>query len=200
MNTERARNLKKVLDAVPSGYLVDAKWLTGHGIAYESFRDYVNRGWLERVYCGVFRRPSLTVDKNYLLDWETCILSLQHIMGYDVHLGGMTALSRQGYDHYFRLGSSPPVWIYGDGNPPWLGKFPLNASIIQLKRTLFADPTPGVTGDEPKSAISLLRDWQLRISPPERARDMTPGEDGAMRHVSFAFLEGGCLLMIGFVI
>ena len=185
---------------MPSGYLVDAKWLTGHGIAYESFRDYVNRGWLERVYRGVFRRPSLTVDKNYLLDWETCILSLQHIMGYDVHLGGMTALSRQGYDHYFRLGSSAPVWIYGDGNPPWLGKFPLNASIIQPKRTLFADPTLGVTGDEPKSAISLLRDWQLRMSTPERARDMTPGEDGAMRHVSFAFLEGGCLLMIGFVI
>lgn len=81
MNTGRAQNLKKVLDAVPTGYLVDAKWLTAHGIAYESFRDYVNRGWLERVYRGIFRRPASTADKNNTLDWETCVLSLQHIIG-----------------------------------------------------------------------------------------------------------------------
>ncbi|WP_299736478.1 type IV toxin-antitoxin system AbiEi family antitoxin [uncultured Roseobacter sp.] len=169
MNTGRAQNLKKVLDAVPTGYLVDAKWLTAHGIAYESFRDYVNRGWLERVYRGVFRRPAPTADKNNTLDWETCVLSLQHIMGYDAHVGSMTALSRQSYDHYLRLGRTAPVWIYGDGDPPWLGKLPLSASMIQRKRTLFADPTLGVTSDESRSAGSLSRDWQLRISTPERA-------------------------------
>ncbi|MBF9052072.1 hypothetical protein GTA62_19185 [Roseobacter sp. HKCCD9010] len=169
MTTGRAQNLKKVLDAVPSGYLVDAKWLTAHGIAYESFRDYVNRGWLERVYRGVFRRPGPIRAKSNTLDWETCILSLQHIMGHNAHVGGMTALSRQGYDHYLRLGHTAPVWIYGDKNPPWLGKLPLNATIIQRKRTLFADPKLGVTSDKTLSVDSTPWDWQLRISTPERA-------------------------------
>ena len=41
---ERLQNLKKVLDAMPTGYLVDATWLTAHGVAYETFRDHVKRG------------------------------------------------------------------------------------------------------------------------------------------------------------
>ena len=44
MDTGRSQNLKKLLDAVPAGYLVDAAWLVSQGIAYESFRDYVKRG------------------------------------------------------------------------------------------------------------------------------------------------------------
>lgn len=42
MDAARSQNLKKLLDAVPAGYLVDAAWLVSQGIAYESFRDYVN--------------------------------------------------------------------------------------------------------------------------------------------------------------
>jgi hypothetical protein len=57
MDAARSQNLKKLLDAVPSGYLIDAAWLVSHGFAYESFRDYVKRGWLERITRGVFRRP-----------------------------------------------------------------------------------------------------------------------------------------------
>ena len=54
MDAARSQNLKKLLDAVPAGYLVDAAWLVSQGIAYESFRDYVKRGWLHRIttrYC-----------------------------------------------------------------------------------------------------------------------------------------------------
>ena len=57
MDAARSQNLKKLLDAVPAGYLVDAAWLVSQGIAYESFRDYVKRGWLDRITRGVFRRP-----------------------------------------------------------------------------------------------------------------------------------------------
>ena len=39
MDAARSQNLKKLLDAVPAGYLVDAAWLVSQGIAYESFRD-----------------------------------------------------------------------------------------------------------------------------------------------------------------
>ncbi len=109
MVTERSQNLKKVLDAVPTGYLVDAVWLTAHGVAYETFRDYVKRGWLERVTRGVFRRPSSNAPASDAIDWKICLLSVQHIMRYDVHIGGITALAQQGHGRYLRLGSNAPV-------------------------------------------------------------------------------------------
>ena len=70
MGTGKSKNLKKVLDAVPSGYLVDANWFTSHGIAYETFRDYVKRGWLERVHRGVFRRPVPSPSTSSAIDWK----------------------------------------------------------------------------------------------------------------------------------
>lgn len=169
MDTKRSQNLKKMLESVPAGYLVDAAWLTDHGVAYETFRDYVKRGWLDRVHRGVFRRPAPNGTKTNTLDWKTCLLSLQHIMGYDVHVGGTTALGQQGYDHYLRLGSNAPVWVYGDAIPNWLPKLPLNASIETRSNSLFADPSLSLTKDEADASTTLPWDWKLKMSSPERA-------------------------------
>lgn len=169
MDTERSQNLKKVLEAVPAGYLVDAAWLTAHGVAYETFRDYVKRGWLERVQRGVFRRPTPNASTANTLDWKTCLLSVQHIMRYDVHVGGATALAQQGYDHYLRLGSNAPVWLYGADMPNWLKKLPLNASLETRTTSLFADTSLGLTKDDADTDGTLPWDWKLRLSAPERA-------------------------------
>ncbi|MYF88734.1 MAG: hypothetical protein F4186_04840 [Boseongicola sp. SB0676_bin_33] len=169
MNTGKSQNLKKVLDAVPSGYLVDANWLTSHGIAYETFRDYVKRGWLERVHRGVFRRPAPSPSASRTIDWKVCLLSMQHIMRHDIHVGGTAALSQQGYDHYLRLGGKAQVWIYGDTIPNWLTKLQLDASVETRKTTLFDDPALALTKDEANSTNALPWDWRLRMSVPERA-------------------------------
>ena len=181
MSTGRSQNLKKILDAVPSGYLVDARWLTSHGIAYETFRDYVRRGWLERVHRGVFRRPTPNPSAPNTIDWKVCILSMQHIMRYEVHVGGTTALSQQGYDHYLRLGSNAPVSVYGETVPNWLRKLPLDALIETRKTTLFNERALAVTKDENNSKGTLPWDWSLRMSTPERAvmeaLDELPGHE-----------------------
>ena len=169
MVAERAQNLKKVLDAVPSGYLVDAAWLTAHGIAYETFRDYVKRGWLERLTRGVFRRPSPGTSASDMIDWKICLLSVQHIMRYDVHVGGMTALAQQGHGLYLRLGGNAPLWVYGEVIPNWLSKLPLNAPIETRNRSLFEDPQLGLPDDSTDAGQALPWDWQLRMSSPERA-------------------------------
>ncbi|MFG5382285.1 type IV toxin-antitoxin system AbiEi family antitoxin domain-containing protein [Yoonia sp. R2-816] len=169
MSAGRSQNLKKVLEAVPPGYLVDAAWLTGQGVAYETFRDYVKRGWLERVHRGVFRRPVPNTSGSNTIPWNACLLSMQHIMNYEVHIGGTTALSQQGYDHYLRLGKNAPVWVYGDATPKWLGKLPLDAPIETRKTSLFTDPALGLTENTGKSENALPWDWQLRMSAPERA-------------------------------
>ena len=129
MSAGKSQKLKKVLDSVPAGYLVDAVWFTRHGVAYETFRDYVKRGWLDRVVRGVFRRPVPNASASNTIAWNACLISMQYIMGYEVHAGGTTALSQKGYDHYLRLGSNAPVWVYGEAIPKWLGKLPLDASI-----------------------------------------------------------------------
>ncbi|GGY78367.1 hypothetical protein GCM10007071_27070 [Marinobacter zhanjiangensis] len=158
-----------VLEAVPAGYLVDAQWLTSHDVAYETFRDYVKRGWLERVSRGVFRRPPPNASKSALIDWKTCMLSMQHIMRYDIHIGGTTALAQQGYEHYLRLGSSAPIWVYGDAIPNWLGKLPLDAPILTRSKSLFADPSLGLARGNLNAENTLPWDWKLTMSAPERA-------------------------------
>lgn len=187
MATERTQNLKKVLDAVPSRYLVDAAWLTAHGIAYETFRDYVKRGWLERLTRGVFRRPSSNAPAPDTIDWKICLLSLQHIMGYDVHVGGMTALTQQGHGHYLRLGGSAHVWIYGEAIPKWLSRLSLNALVETRNRSLFDDTSLGLTNVDMDASNTLPWEWQLRMSAPERA--ILEAMDELPDHESFHNLD-----------
>lgn len=166
MNTVKTQKLKNVLDTVPPGFLVDANWLTGQGIAYETFRDYVKRGWLHRIARGVFIRPEAGVGGQSQIDWQVGLLSLQHIMGRQLHVGGPTALAQQGYGHYVPLGAVPAVWVYGADVPVWLSRIPLNAPIVTRSLSLFADMALGVhRPTEP----TPQRDWELVMSTPERA-------------------------------
>ncbi len=184
MDTARSQNLKKVLDAVPAGYLVDAAWLVSQGIAYESFRDYVKRGWLERIARGVFRRPVPNMQVSNSIDWKTSILSMQHIMGHDLHVGSTTALGEQGHAHYLRLGESAPIWVYGDRVPNWLVKLPTDALIHIRPRSLFADPKLGVIEGK---TTGLPWDWGLTMSTPERA--ILEAMDELPHHESFHTLD-----------
>lgn len=184
MDAARSQNLKKLLDAVPAGYLVDAAWLVSQGFAYESFRDYVKRGWLERITRGVFRRPAPNAPPSNSIDWKTCILSMQHILGHDLHIGGTTALGLQGHAHYLRLGENAPVWVYGDQVPNWLAKLPTDAQINIRPRSLFTDLKLGVT---PGNKTGLPWDWGLTMSTPERA--ILEAIDELPDHESFHALD-----------
>jgi len=184
MDAPRSQNLKKLLDAVPAGYLVDAAWLVSQSIAYESFRDYVKRGWLERIARGVFRRPLPNTPPSNSIDWKTSILSMQHIMGHDLHVGGTTALGEQGHAHYLHLGESAPVWVYGDRIPNWLVKLPADAPFNIRARSLFTDPKLGVI--EGKTSGQPW-DWGLTMSTPERA--ILEAMDELPDHESFHTLD-----------
>ena len=144
MSTETTGKLQSVLNTVPNGYLVDAKWLTQNGIAYETFRDYVNRGWLTRVAQGVFQRPDGGPLSEAPIDWRACLLSLQHIMQRNLHVGGATALAEHGYSHYLPLGQTSPLWVYGSNIPNWLVKLPLDRNVITRKPTTVRDNGSGI--------------------------------------------------------
>ena len=169
MSTKKSGKLQSVLNAVPNGYLVDAKWLTQNGIAYETFRDYVNRGWLTRIAQGVFQRPNTNVLSEDHMDWKTSLLSLQHIMKRRLHVGGISALAQQGYSHYLPLGEPAPIWVFGADIPNWLARVPLNRKVITRKPTLFADNTLGLTESSFDNKNTASNDWELIMSAPERA-------------------------------
>ncbi len=182
MNEQREKRLNSLLGAVPEGFLVDAAWMTKRGISRTSIHDYAARGWLERVGRGVYRRPLLGSRAPWVkTDWRIVVLSLQRLLGYDVHVGGGTALHLHGHMHYLMLGRGPDVFLYGDDAPSWLSKIPADASFVLRTRNLFGDNRAGIKHwdfdlvDEHLSAASNDRTpmhpwtWPLTLSSVERA-------------------------------
>ena len=193
MSAHIERKLKNTLEAVPAGFLVDSSWLTAHGISRFLAQKYLKGGWLERVERGVYRRPAPHAEKADTLDWKTCLLSLQHIMHYPLHVGGMTALSLQGYAHYLPLGEKTTVWLYGARIPNWLKKLPLNAELRIASLSLFADPELGIRDSrraDNDANRTLPWDWTLEMSSPERAilevLDVLP-EHESFHHIDMVF-------------
>lgn len=169
MSAHKKDKLKSTLEAIPPGFMVDSPWLERQGVSRFLARKYVDNGWLERVTRGVFRRPTPQTSSTKILDWETCLLSVQHIMHYDVHVGGATALAQHGYAHYLHLGSNAPVWVYGTDMPGWIKKLSLNAPLVTRNTSLFADRAAGLTKDDIATGDVPPRAWRLRTSTPERA-------------------------------
>lgn len=166
MSTLKEEKLKSVLDAVPAGFVVDAAWLETQGVSRFLTRRYIESGWLERLERGVFRRPAPQVVP---LDWQTVLLSLQHVMQYPAHAGGTTALSLMGHVHYLPLGSERAVWFYGDDCPSWLSRLKVDATLTIRNTSLFNDPDLGLTESRSASASPLPWGWAMRISSAERA-------------------------------
>lgn len=171
MNGQKSQPLKKMLDQVPPGFLVDSRWLTAHGVAKSSAHDYDREGWLERVARGVYRRPYPRADTQDIRDWKVPVLSTQWIMGYDFHVGGMTALTLAGHDHYLALGRSSNVYLYGNV-PNWLPKLQVDARFQIRRRHLFGPEPIGIddlTFDPTAQNAPSPWNWPLRRSSPERA-------------------------------
>lgn len=173
MSHQRQQRLKPLLDKVPPGFLVDTRWLKAQGIDGKSIHDYVTRRWLERIIRGVYRRPLPEgVQAQSAVSWDSALLSLQRVMKYDVHLGGVNALDLAGHAHYLHLGGTPRVHLYGDV-PTWLARLPSDAEMVVHRRTLFGDDHAGIIDadqdtHESNQAVNVWR-WPLKASSPERA-------------------------------
>ncbi|HYW91879.1 MAG TPA: type IV toxin-antitoxin system AbiEi family antitoxin domain-containing protein [Gammaproteobacteria bacterium] len=174
MTHHKTPRLKPLLDKVPPGFLVDTAWLKrSEGIDPKSIHEYVTRGWLERVVRGVYRRPlPRNVREPDDAAWQAPLLSLQWILGKNVHLGGESALDLAGYAHFLPLGSRRRVHVYGDV-PSWLKRLPIKAEFVVHGRTLFGDDPTGIVdssrdGQSGAQAVNVWR-WPIKTSSPERA-------------------------------
>lgn len=132
-----------MMHELPERYVVDAAWLAGLGLGASSIRDYVARGWLERVGSRLYRRPER--DGTGAVRWEVATLSLQNLLKSPVHVGGMTALELAGYWQYAPMGRRH-IWLYTDapGVRSYLRRLELDADIDIRSRKLFSDANPGI--------------------------------------------------------
>jgi hypothetical protein len=145
MTAKRASLLNRLVHELPERYVVDAAWLSDLGLSASSIRDYVARGWLERVGSRLYRRPER--DGSGAVRWEIATLSLQNLLKAPVHVGGMSALELAGYWQYAPMGRRR-IWLYTDAPAvrSYLRRLDLDADIDIRSRKLFggADPDLGL--------------------------------------------------------
>ena len=176
MSGRRGTKLKNLLDAVPHGFLVDAAWLSRQNVSTSSVFDYLQRGWLERVTRGLYRRPFVGQDTREAgMDWRPYILSLQSIMHYDVHVGGVSALALYGHIHYLPMTDAGALYLYATHYPAWLSRLPIRTPLIIRTCNLFGDKpvglgdrTPTSKNDGDQTTAGAWR-WSVKASSPERA-------------------------------
>lgn len=181
MNALRGSILNNLLRALPAGYLVDTDWLSGLGVSASSVRDYVHRGWLERIAPRLYRRAPMEQDEQ--LRWSLAVLSVQNLLGEPLHVGGLTALELAGYWQYATIGRRT-LWLYSDSSRARsvLRRAPIDADARLRSRKLFQEADLGVEtraidlvlstlGPDMSidDAPALTRNQLLRVSSLERA-------------------------------
>ena len=181
MVEQRTQRLNKLENELPEGLVVDAAWLTKHGIPSNLRVHYVKKGWLDQPAGRVFRRPRGS------LSWQQVVISLQTLLLRNpLMVGGRTALELQGFAHYLSR-TETEVHLYGPKPPPtWLSKLPLkvrfayhnNKKLFRNEPVTFGatslnwDVAKNQTSDSnPSYTVQPWGqwDWPLTLSTPERA-------------------------------
>lgn len=169
---QREEKLKPLLNDLPPGYLVDAAWLVARKIDRKSIFNYVEQGWLEKVARGIYRRPDPEIfAENRDDEWRRTILSIQHLMHWQCHVGGQTAIALAGFEHYVRFDDSAPIYLYGK-TPSWMKRLPYANRLRYRTNALFEGAKIGVTGtsdDNDSNFDQASAPRRLIQSTPERA-------------------------------
>jgi hypothetical protein len=147
------------LDTVlQEGLLVDRKWLAKHGVKPTAVDYYVRTGKLETLVHGLYRKPGPP------LKWQQVVYSL-NLLGHDVSVGQLTALTYHGYVHNLMLGVVQCIRLYSNQNlPSWVMKVKIGPGFVKMRSNLFKDNSVGLI-EVPFGTW----DWPIQYSTAERA-------------------------------
>jgi Transcriptional regulator, AbiEi antitoxin, Type IV TA system/Transcriptional regulator, AbiEi antitoxin N-terminal domain len=161
MSLQKASKLSALARLLPEGVAAPSVWLTSQGFSRQLVRKYVQSGWLTPLARGVFVRPTHPIDPNGI------ILGMQRLAGTPFHLGGQSALNRQGHAHYLPLGFEAAIHLWGrDAAPAWVSAVKIRERFVFHRERLFEERANAV------GLVSLptrVRDWTVTASSLERA-------------------------------
>ena len=161
MGLQRNEKLNSLLECLPEGVAAPSSWLADQGYSRQLVRKYVQGNWLQALGRGVYARPQGTVT------WKGVVLGMQRLADLRFHVGGVSALNRQGFAHYLPLGGENTIHLWGRGKvPAWVRAASLLESLCFHTARLFVDDVASVGINEVPSGV---RDWALRVSGPECA-------------------------------
>lgn len=180
---------KRLLAEAPPGFLLDSTWLAANGVGRKLAHHYAERGWLESVAYGVYRLPlPRGATATPAADWVVPLLSAQWL-GYDVHIGGPTALTLHGYTHYLTFGEHDVAYLYADKPPKWLKRLDLNSELRLRPKKLFADPDLGLDQTRPSDQGGGLTAWEQPVTLSTLERAILEALDELPRTEGFAVLD-----------
>lgn len=144
-------------DILPEGQVVNRSWLFNKGFDRPTVDYYVRTRRIVPVGRGYYRRPGPP------LRWQHILYSLNEL-GFDLHLGGHSALENAGVVHYLSTGSI--VHLYGcDAPPSWSHEAVTGSDLVHHGKGGFPCREPA--GIDHRSFGTW--DWPLPESTPERA-------------------------------
>ncbi|EIM63088.1 type IV toxin-antitoxin system AbiEi family antitoxin domain-containing protein [Desulfobacter postgatei] len=152
-------NTKNLEQSLPDGQVVSRTWLKERGFSRPRVDYALRAGKLVALSRGIYRRPGPP------LKWEHVVFSLNE-MGYDVHVGGRSALELQGLAHYLPLGDTQRIRLYSTVKiPSWTRIFTDSFEFEIHNKKLFEElPKPGLI-TRPFGSW----DWPIPFSTPELA-------------------------------
>ena len=149
---------KLKIEQLSDGVVADRAWLKGKGIDASLVDYYLQRGYLKRVAHGAYRRPGAPFK------WQHLVYSLQ-VLGYDVHVGGRSALELNGLAHYLPINKKQRVHLFRKNKlPRWVFKTKVDVEFVEHSRGLFKSSDDGLT-----TILFGSWDWQINVATPERA-------------------------------
>ncbi len=146
---------------LPEGVAAPSGWLAANGYSRQLVRKYVLGGWLTPLGHGAYARTGQPVG------WEGVLLGLQRLGTMPCHVGGLTALNRQGAAHFLPLGGEQRIQVMSARKPPaWVWSVNLAPTLVFDTRRLFDDQ---VMATAVVPLATGIRDWTLSMAGAEMA-------------------------------
>ncbi len=156
MGLQNEIGINKLTRLLPDGVAAPSGWLAANGYSRQLVRKYVLGGWLTPLGHGAYKRAGQSVG------WEGVLLGLQRLGNMQCHVGGLTALNRQGAAHFLPLGGEQHICVMSARKPPaWVRSLDLDPALVFDTRRLFDDQTK-TTAVVPLP--TSIRDWTLPMA------------------------------------
>ncbi|MDP2238715.1 MAG: type IV toxin-antitoxin system AbiEi family antitoxin domain-containing protein [Burkholderiales bacterium] len=156
MSIAKHSKLNSLQRDLPEGFLASSAWLKKKNYSDQLLKKYRDAGWMESPARGVYRRPGPP------LKWQHVVASLQNLLAFPVHVGGLTALEIQGYGHFVRMSGVMTIHLYSLVRlPSWLAKLPLQDKFVVHRERLFDEEEPEFAD----AGINVARDASAHATP-----------------------------------